>query len=521
MQKKVVNGSVNETTSLNQSPSHRHEPMPSDDINRTVENSLIEQTCQSNEEATNSDSSEELQVDALEYLIDKLKETYLERNQHLIEKFQNFVDVVPELYKTLPYDYESTLADIFWDRLQHHGVARVGLVQVFLNVLDPAVLSDYCRNLIEDELKTLTEKSPFRLRLEEFYNEWSTLLNEKKERQAGDYRESEMQERITQMKQLHKALSYCQSSPNITGSNASEKKYPDDELVTSVLSILKNGKMHHLTLLDRALFGQEDLSEFLVELNSINDDRLSKTLIAHDETLVFQDYDVLLAVKTLHYQNLRLPYFHRLFSLVQALIIQNSKLIQRHYHVAQEQGALALQHMGRVSRLEINHDKEISTLKKTIIDLQGKIKTLQSRTDVNSSIILPIISVKPSPVKTPLTVSHSSPMKVSQDTKIKAPPELRANLRHRSGNVDIAAKQAEELKRLLDENTELKKKNALLSVKLADAEHRCAILPNIENDNKELRRRLVQMDLKFQAMEFQPKPSIAQNSSECGQGFFK
>ncbi len=456
------------------------------------------------------------QEGAKEYLIDQLKELYLKRNEEHINKFQDFLSVVPELYENLPYNYESVLAEIFWGRLQYHKVARVGLVQVFLNSLDPAIMSDYCRNIIEDELKTLKEKSPFRIKIEDFYSQWFKKLKEKKEKSAGYYIESEMHERIDQMQQLYKVLSHFQSTPNTFPMNYSERIYPDDKLIECVIEILKGGKKYYQSFIDTNILCLEDFGFFLDELAIINNARLSKKLLAHDKTLACQDFDVLLAVKTLHYENLRRPYFHRLFTLLQAMMIQNSKLIERHDHVVELQKEFVHDYNYRAANLEAKYFKEVSKLNKVILDLQSKLIILRRQKECEGIIM----GCKPSPrtVSDTLNIKHGSrrveldnSSKNNPNNKIKAPPKPR-RLQLRA--LDSVPNQADELKRLVDENTELKIENCSLLVKLAEAEHECAKLHNIEFDNIKLRRQLTQMKLQLEAEKLQNNASTSEHSTK-------
>lgn len=465
-----------------------------DDAAQLSEHTRLDQPTQSEKTPKKPHYDGLYQEGAIEYFIDQLKELFLQRNNHFIGTFQNFVNVVPELYNNLPYNYESVLADIFWGRLQYDTTARVGLVQVFLNSLDATILSDYCNNLIEEELKTLSEKSSFRLKVEELYEKWADKLNAAKVN-CLDYYEEAMRERVTQMEQLYNALTQTQVLPNATPNGTQENRYPDDELVKVVLSIIDHGNNYYSYFLAREYLWKESFAGFLKELKTINEDRLSKKLIAHDGTLVCQDFDVLLAVKTLHYENIRQPYYHRIFSLLQAMIIRNSKLIQRHYHVIQEQNDLVHEHMKVLEKLEINHAKEVAKLQKEILALQ-------------TSLINPITRIV-----------HERPMALPNPRKAgklePVAPRLKSTRVIREPSPwSIECKQSEELNRLIDENTALKKKNSLLSEKLADAESRCASLPNIENDNKNLRRRLAQLERRLEALQLQTESSNTQKPAE-------
>jgi hypothetical protein len=387
--------------------------------------------------------------EAIKVLENGLQEAHL--RQEASEAFSKFLKLLPSLYETSPHKYESSLAEIFWDKLGHHDPARTGLVDVLLNAVDYNVLNNYLVNLIEVETNHLKHKSPFRLSLEKWFHKWAELLSYKKRMGSNltDYYEDALNERLVQLEQLKTALISSKETKNGNDKNSTVKLYPDDELVTTVESILTKGNYYYGNVFGAQVCWKEGFEAFLDQLRELNNQRQSRELLAHDASLVSLDFDVLLTSRLLLIENEGRPYLHRILNIIKALTFQNEKLSQRSAYDVYNQSNAVYNSLGNATEEINSYIKEKASLNRTILGLEQK-----------------------------MSVRH-----------LNAPTGRRIST------------VAPHLEALIQENAEQMKTLHELNTRLASAQRDCALLPTVEEECRQLRRRLRKLECRLALLE--------------------
>lgn len=415
---------------------------------------------------------------ALEYLEEQLFSVLQERFSQMPVALGEFLEFLPLLYECRPEEYQFDLATLFCEKLQGHDSARVGLIDVLLHVADESMLNNYCEVIIKDELTSVTTKSSFRLKIIELHDKWKTIIKEAKD--ANSFYKPALEEREAQINQLDIALANKKHYQNPFDNYQKQRLYPDDNLVKTVELILDNGRYYNHSFLEETLIGLS-FDEFLVELKVINKQRLLKKLQAHDNTLVGLDFDVLSGLKVLHLANRREPYDHRIFSILKALVLQNSKLLARIGYQAESQAKTACSKFNDMTGLLSDYIKKNAELQKEVDGLKFNLAELRRNMPFNPTFL-------PSPRKLP--TKEDQLINYKKAIKEVNPIRLQSDLK-------------EKLSVVVEENAELKIKLLDLNVKLADAERKCLILSTVEEDNKRLKRQMRQMQHQIESLQYQ------------------
>ncbi len=276
------------------------------------------------------------QENAISYLVSELNQIFEETEQPIEKAFDDFLDVFSRYHDSLSKNRKSTLAAQLSKKLREHHACGSAVINSLLEAVDESVLNSYIEILIKEELKTLTTKSPYRCTIEKFYHRWNTALQRQISLDCGygfrDYIEKAMEERCEQLEKLRLALDKTTTHNSINSENPNFSTYADDELISTVASILADGKIYsdtRLILIPNHIATTRGFNQFLEELKHIEHDRISKTLVAHDATLSALDFDLFTVLQELHVENSLRPYAHQMFPIVKALVTQNVKSIQR------------------------------------------------------------------------------------------------------------------------------------------------------------------------------------------------
>lgn len=367
---------------------------------------LVEQTPHHNEEMNTvirlkKDHYKTLeQSKAISYLARELNKLFVQREQPIEKAFAHFLNLLSTYSGILPENLEANLSKIFSETLQDHQPYRLGIIDVLFRALNETDLTNYLHIILQEEVKLLNVKSSFRVAMEHFYHRWNIALRHTLKILYCDYDKVALHERCQHLDQIKSAI----DSYNLLKAKQSSNQttlYPDDELVSTVLSILDHGKKHQYS--HRLYIGKvvttNVFNEFIDELKGLNNERLSKKLIAHDCTLTGQNFDVFTVIQELLAENNERPYAHEIAKILKALVVQNTKNIVK---LTSENAALNEEADALTLELE-EADLENKQLKRQIALLEQEVASLKSQLK-NSSL---------SETQTQLPALHDGPFSVS------------------------------------------------------------------------------------------------------------
>lgn len=243
---------------------------------------------------------------------------------HIKRAFSNFLQCVPTLYNTLPQDYGSVMMEIFRDAFRCNDEAKQGLIEVLINTLDETLLSEYLEKLMARETAVLTEQSPFRVKVLQFYKRWTAIIDPSDSPSKEDNDSKEIR---GQLKRLEKALSIIRRELPPIDLDSLLSFYCDDEVINtveSILSVLSSSGPIFWSQLKK-----DSYQAFLKELDLINSERFRKKASAHDNTLIGANAEITTLLNLLTLGKPQMPLQQIMLKVIKVLAIKTDKLEER------------------------------------------------------------------------------------------------------------------------------------------------------------------------------------------------